>query len=476
MRSRADRARRLAELAAHGGAVLLLAWALLESLRTSPPATESFVGPIDSAHLAEWFDAAPASVHARLDVFPSPLERDWLTAMGRSGTSVTWSGPALAPVALTVEPVPHPRGGVRIRVAAAGEVAVRDEAGHLDTARAANGGIVLAARTVVAPVVVAPTASGSDRDAAMTRTPASQPAPASHLTAAPPSEIAPAFTPETATPSPSDAGAARALPMHDLQVGRVLVIGSATWESRFLVAALEEDGWTVVARLAVAPGTWVEQGELGAVDPARYAAAIAVDSAARAFAPGLVRYVRQGGGLVLAGRAAASPPFGTLAVGPPGRYLPSPPGAPPDSASRRALGLHAIASPKSDAVVLERRGALVAVAARRERLGRVMQAGYHDTWRWRMGGGEDGAGAHRAWWSNVVSAVAHAPRQPLTALPVSARIDPAPFARLLDALGPAAEPPAVEPRVHAELRWWVLPMSAILLLSGWASRRLRGAR
>jgi hypothetical protein len=262
------------------------------------------------------------------------------------------------------------------------------------------------------------------------------------------------------------------------------VLGRAGWEAKFVVAALEEAGWTVDARIPLAPGVVVRQGSAAAPDTAHDAAVVALDSSALTFAGpsasssgrALAAYVRSGGGLVLAGEAASLPAFSALAAGVATAPEPGLAGALATAAPRRALTLRPIARPRADAVIVERRGAQVAAAARRVGTGRVLQIGYDDSWRWRMEGDDEAAAAHRAWWSAVVASVAYAPAT-VDSMPV---LDGAPYAHALRALGPpsASHEPAVEKRgAPAEpLRLWILLLTAAALLAEWASRRLRGAR
>jgi hypothetical protein len=115
-----------------------------------------------------------------------------------------------------------------------------------------------------------------------------------------------------------------------------------------------------------------------------------------------------------------------------------------------------------------------------------VQAGYTDSWRWRMEGGEDGPVAHRAWWSGLVTAVARAPAvRPAAcesrACPDGARADPAPYAALVATLGPASAPAARAaargPAPAGRLSGWLVFLSIVtLLVAEWASRRARGAR
>jgi hypothetical protein len=135
-----------------------------------------------------------------------------------------------------------------------------------------------------------------------------------------------------------------------------------------------------------------------------------------------------------------------------------------------------VASLRPDAVALESRDANVMVAARRVDAGRVVQVGYDETWRWRMGGGDEAAAAHREWWSRLVAAVAYAPLVPRSS--VAATVDEMPLASLVDALGPATPLDAsLAPRRDTSRITWILfALVLASLLAEWTSRRLRGAR
>jgi hypothetical protein len=114
------------------------------------------------------------------------------------------------------------------------------------------------------------------------------------------------------------------------------------------------------------------------------------------------------------------------------------------------------------------------VAGRRVEAGRVVQLGYDETWRWRLGGGAQAVDAHRAWWSALVSSVAH---RAVVALSRDPRDDDAPLARLVDALG---VPSASAGSTATGARWVPSPallfaLVGALLLAELASRRLRGA-
>jgi len=116
------------------------------------------------------------------------------------------------------------------------------------------------------------------------------------------------------------------------------------------------------------------------------------------------------------------------------------------------------------------------IAARRLDAGRVMQLGYDETWRWRMGGGDESAAAHRAWWSRLVAAVAYAPLVPRGSRLTS--VDETPLASLVDAIGPSTpmEGRTSPHRDSTRLDWMLFILIAASLLTEWTSRRLRGAR
>jgi hypothetical protein len=271
-------------------------------------------------------------------------------------------------------------------------------------------------------------------------------------------------------------GVARIAPPDSLRLGRLLVLARAGWEAKFAIAALEERGWLVDARLRVAPGVDVRQGAPASPDTARYAAVIALDTTAADRAAAIARFVRQGGGLLLAGDAARIPALASLAPGVAGTRIAGVAGALEADDPRRGLSHWPVAGLRDDAVPLERRGAAVVVAARRVGVGRVAQVGHDDSWRWRMAGGDAAIGEHRAWWSALVSAVAYAPVVPVPDSSGSAP-DPAPRVALLDALGdPTAAPADAPGRSRDPLGVATFVVVVALLLLEWASRRVRGAR
>ena len=263
-----------------------------------------------------------------------------------------------------------------------------------------------------------------------------------------------------------------------LVLRKVLVIGDAGWESKFVVAALEEEGWKVDAFIRVAPSVDVTQGSTAVIDTTRYSAVVALDGAASPYASRIVEFARTGGGVVLAPQAASLDAMGALRVGGVGRTNAESRAVQTNTvASLATLPLASITTLRSDAVPLERRAGAVAAAARRIGSGRVLQLGYEDTWRWRMAGGEASVREHRDWWTGVVSSVAHAPRIP-RATTVSTPTDEAPMAGLVAALGPATSVGAMAGLSSKPSDWtaWLFMLLALSLVGEVASRRFRGAR
>ncbi|HEY3745688.1 MAG TPA: hypothetical protein VGL17_05565, partial [Gemmatimonadaceae bacterium] len=147
--------------------------------------------------------------------------------------------------------------------------------------------------------------------------------------------------------------------------------------------------------------------------------------------------------------------------------------------------LSPITSLRNDGVVVEKRGAAVALAARRMGAGRVLQSGYEDTWRLRTGGGENAVSEHRQLWTGIVSRVAYAPRIPRPAVSEAGKNghleqageDEAPMVGLVAALGPSAQSRAAANLASAQSVLMVLlfALLALALIGEVASRRLRGA-
>ncbi|MGH7664138.1 MAG: hypothetical protein ACRENI_07580, partial [Gemmatimonadaceae bacterium] len=378
MRSRADRLVVGAEWALRTLSVAIIALLLWRSLRPPVPVDAVPVaGARDLvARLEAWSSVeSPAAVHVRFDSTPDPAVRAWLVALGRAGTAVGWSGAGIPATAIAVDAIPDPRGRSRIAVAApAGtRIAIADAAGVIDTLRSGGAvpGVSGNGASLLAPALAGVVSAGVD------------------------GQWARAMLPARPLARP------------------VLLLARAGWEGKFVIAALEERGWEVHARMPVAPGAIVRQGMLGVPDTALYAAVVALDSTAAAMGAAIVRYVRDGGGLVLAGSSAAVPTLAAIAPGAVGRRVSGAVAAVNDSAPLNSLSFFPVTRLQDDAVPVARRPSSgVVAAARRELSGRVVQVGIDESWRWRMTNSDGAADAHREWWSHVVGAVAFAPPPP----------------------------------------------------------------
>ena len=407
-------------------ALLVLAYAAWIASRPAADASERADSADLRASLQRWTAATPSRVHVALDAPPHNENRAWLRALRRAGTPVSWSGRELHPLALEVAPAVDPLGGTLIWLAAppGARVALSDAIAPIDTLVASGGG----------GTALAPATSG-------------------RLTAAIGSQRAVASVRDT------------------IESRRILVMGQVSWEAKFVISALEEAGWPVDARLTIAPGIDVSQGRPGAPDTARHAAVIVVGPVTPGDAGDIARYVRSGGGAILAGSMNAT--LASLAAGRTGARVRPASLTFADDAPRRALGFLAVL-PRTDAVTLEERDGRVAVAARRVESGRVVQIGYDETWRWRLGGGARAVDAHRAWWTALVSAAAY---RAVVEIPRQGDDDDAPVARLVQALGP----PTPADRATAGEAPWAPPPALLfalvsaLLMAEIASRRLRGA-
>ncbi len=364
-----------------------------------------------------------AAIELAMTTTPSPLQRDQLVALRRTGMSVRWSG-EVSPLAVEVIRDRDPLEGAQIRVVGAkGAVVLRDSAGVLDTLR--EGTSTLGVGALVGSV------QASD----------------AHTSAI---AAIPAATPRRA----------------------VLVLGRADWESKFVMSALNESGWLVRARIPSAPNVDVHDDGILPIDTSRYDAVIALDTTAADYATAIVRFVEQGGGLVVSGGAlgvgalrAIAPATASARI--PGRILLA-----EDTVTRRDLPFTPLGSVRTDAVSLERQPAGTAIAARRVENGRVLALAYDESWRWRMLGGNSGLSAHRDWWSHLVASVS-AER----ADPVAAGISAVPRVALVNALGPSsALTSAGQNPIDNRLPLWLLVLPIAAALVEIASRRFRGER
>jgi hypothetical protein len=427
-----DSRRRALEWGLRAASLALLAWIIWLSTGARRATGEHRISRSAALadSLASWtLDPRAESLHVALDELPPRRQRDWLVALRRAGAAVSWSSAGgAAPVALAVEPLNAPASGVRALLAApvGSRVVVSDSLGVLDTIVTTGPSASLRARGVIGTARALAGGSG-----------------------------------------------ASALPRDSLEQRSVAVLGSAGWEAKFLIAALEESGWKVSARLAVAPGIFVRQGSVK-LDTSATGVVVVLDTTAAQDAAAVERFVRSGGGLVLAGDAARSARFARLAAGQAGTRVRAATISFADSAPRRALGFYPVAA-RAGSVALESRDGATIVAARRVGAGRVVQVGYDATWRWRLQGGGDSPDAHRDWWSQVVGGAAYRASHPLA--PNYEALDPAPLAATFAALGePVAREHASATTAAAPvLRGWMLIALLAMLLSEWASRRLRGS-
>lgn len=433
MRLRADAIRQTLERALRVAALGLVGFALWRSLK---PVDSRTAIRIESVNLATEFPSlmltSPSAVHVTFAASPRPVDRDALHALSHAGTQVTWSSTSLQPLAMTSARLREPGGAVRITVAAVAPVEIGDELAIIDSVLPAkNGSTVIAAEP-----------SGTLRAT------------------------------EGKTSATVKSGAAPLL--HP-----VLVLGRVSFEAKFIMAALEERGWIVDARLIVAPGATVTQGKPAALDTSHFSAVIALDTSLGAAGPLLAHYVNSGGGLILVGDAASAAAVRALAPAHVGARTQGTTRDVQTKAPLDGLPLQPLETLRADAVRLGARAGKVTLAARREGAGRVLQVGFNETWRWRMQGGDDAVATHRLWWSRLVASVAYAAA---TSNAVGAAVtsdgssaEGAPLARIYDAFGPASAPSVVLTSSRG-LPAWLLPLICMLLLAEWASRRLRGVR
>lgn len=421
MRSR----RRRFELGCRIAAFAVLGWLIGTSLMPASRRTVEKVSSHDiGARLPGW-TRLPASValHAELTVPPDAWIADWLGALRHAGHAVTWSGTPAA-LAIAAEALADPTGGVRVDVAApAGALlTLRDAASTIDSERVAALGATMTTAVAVDSIIVE-----SNRASFGVRVP-------------PPAQLRP-----------------------------VLVVGQAGWEGKFIARALEERGWQVLVRFAVAPQVDVTGGAALPLDTSRIAALIAVDSTAASLGgAALERFVREGGGLVLVGTAGSSRAVSALTPGTLGPRA-RPAALPRDTIGLGGTGFYPVRTLAASAAALERRDGVIAIAARRFGAGRVVQVGYDDTWRWRMAGGPGSVAAHREWWSRVVGSIAYVPGDART---YHDRGADAPLAHLVARVGAAR--PAPSARGRSVDHRILMALIMILLSLEWGSRRLRG--
>jgi hypothetical protein len=393
-------------------------WLGTESSGASPVVATS---SLDSA-LTAWSVSPPERATVGETALPDRRHREWLVALRRTGLDLRWTTTDSSGGALVVESGPLPQASSRIVALGAVAGAVSDELGPIDSTRTSTGAVTWRA------------------------------------------------TPLSAVRAPVGSSVAVAQPRDSLVTGPVLLIGQAGWESKFVTAALEEDGWTVATRMTVAPGAIVRQGPAGTIDTALFSAVLVLDSTSSLDANALARFVNQGGGLVASGAGASHPALRGLTPRV-SSAIPGVVGAVLGPAAREGLNARTFAV-SANLVPIERRGDAPVIVARRAGSGRVLVAGYDDTWRIRMTAPDESApAAHRAWWSSLVASVAHSKLVPRD----DGGVDEAPLAATFAALGPP-ERAGGAPVGGASLPWDTLlaALATVALLAEWLSRRLRG--
>jgi hypothetical protein len=419
-RPQAERILRVASIAA----LVALAVRLWSGSGAAGSTVVVSTGSLDSA-LVAWSASSPAHATVEAAVIPGGRQRDWLVALRRTGLAVDWTTSDSSGGALVVEAGPLPTSPSRVTASGSPGrgLLLADELGPIDSTRAGPDGI------------------------AVWR---AKPLGTANLTLG--------------------ASSATAAARDSLVTKPLLVLGQAGWESRFVTAALEEDGWPVTARLAVAPGAIVRQGPPVRIDTASLSAVIVLDSTSAIDAREIARFVSEGGGVVASGAGTNHPALRTLLPSRVSAVSTGAVGALLGPSPRAGLSTRTFAG-RADAVALERRGDAPVVLGRRVGSGRVIATGYDDTWRIRMAPPDDNAPeVHRRWWSSLAAGVVHSRLVPRDAGPV----DEAPFAATVDALGPPSgpgEPADSEPRPWDA---WLAALAAATLLAEWLSRRLRG--
>ncbi len=384
-------------------------------------------------------------VHLVASRVPSDTNRALLTAARMAGIPVSWTDSTKdGAVAVEVRSLIDPKGGYVLRVAAPDSTAVafRDSLGLIDSVTASGGGASARVGRLAGSVIASTRAAG-----------------------------ALAIAPMPAT------------------IRRILVFAEPGWEGKFTVAALEERGWKVDVRYAIGKNVTVTQGAPVAPDTSRYAAVVALDSSALPHTAAIRRFAQSGGGVVIAGAATTLREFGALLPGRAGDRQSGVPGGLETETPLVGLGWRPI-TPDSNAAVMARsprvaaRTSIAAIVARRFGAGRVVESAYDGVWEWRMAGPDGSMEAHRAWWSDLVAAVAFAPE-----IARSANGDPvgqfddvpgsaSPYADTRVRLGTSTALPARSAQTRGSTNWeLVLVLIAMgCLLSEWGSRRLRGAR
>lgn len=198
---------------------------------------------------------------------------------------------------------------------------------------------------------------------------------------------------------------------------RVLVAaGAPSWESRFVVRALEESGVAVDLAQPLGRGLAVRQGEGGVpADPAalaRFDAVLVLEGAGLTDAQraALAGYVSRLGGGVLTVGGPGAPEVAEVAGGRIRWALPAELSALPGVRVRSAAAPLGDAGPGAVVAADAPGGSLLAL--RPAGRGRTAALGLTETWRWRMEAGR--VAEHREFWRSLVDWLASAPRDPVS--------------------------------------------------------------
>jgi hypothetical protein len=207
---------------------------------------------------------------------------------------------------------------------------------------------------------------------------------------------------------------------------RVLVAaGAPSWESRFLVRALEESGAAVALSQPLGRGLAVRQGEGGvpadAAALARFDAVLVLEGAEPGAAQraALADYAsRLGGGVLFVGGGGAGPLRVADGSGAAGEVagdrvrwtLPAELAALPAARVRSAAA--PVGRPVPGAVAAASAPGGTLLALRPAGRGRAAALGLTETWRWRMEAGR--VAEHREFWRSLVDWLASAPRDSVT--------------------------------------------------------------
>lgn len=421
------------ELACRIGAFGVLGWTLGMSVSSAPaPRVDQSSERTVAARLVEWTRHGSAvPLQADLPTAPAPWVVAWLAALRHSGHPLRWTGSPPA-VGLVADAIPTPMGGALIELAATSGavVVVRDAVSVIDSVRIGYLGAAVTAQDLLGDI-----AATSNQQ---------------QFGAKPPPAVPP---------------------------GRVLVVAAAGWEGKFVADALEDQGWEVSTRFSVAPNAVVGNAARLTLDTSAFSAVVAVDTTIGQLGDAVERFVRSGGGLVLAGASASAASLLSVVPGTLGpRREPAIGGA--DASELGSSGFFPVQLLMPDGVVLERRSGSISMAARRIGPGRVIQLGYDDTWLWRMTGPGGSDDAHREWWSRIVGSVAYI-RDTVRSVPASMLssrdgvVSSAPLADAVARLGPARSAKPTNAGVAVDSRILVAVIMLLLLIE-WASRRTRG--